>query len=204
MPTRTTALTIGQDPADPALAPRLTFVRHGATPPNLAGLRCGGDLDVALTDLGRQQARAAAQQIAALDQRIGLVVTSGLQRADETAHIIAQALGGVVVTTLPALAERRLGEWNLRSIAATEALIAAGATPPGGESNAAFTERIAAAVVALLPRLQQRVLLVGSKGVARVLGELAEHAGSARLANGQVVQFDLSRLGRLEIVGSNA
>ncbi len=32
------------------------FVRHGVTDLNFRGLRCGGDLDVPLTDIGCDQA----------------------------------------------------------------------------------------------------------------------------------------------------
>src|SRR5437764_11145661 len=41
----------------------LVFVRHGATQANIAELRCGGDLDVPLIELGRCQAVATAQRI---------------------------------------------------------------------------------------------------------------------------------------------
>lgn len=179
----------------------LAFVRHGATPPNLAGLRCGGDLDPPLLDLGRRQAQATAHRIVAEQLPIGLIVTSGLKRTDETAHIIAQGLGGVPVVTDPAFAERRLGQWNLRSIAETESQLASGQTPPGGESSHEFNARIGAALARLIPQLQAGVLLVGSKGVARVLGDLTGRLGTARVSNGQLLQFDLSRLERDERLG---
>lgn len=41
---------------------QLLFVRHGATAPNEAELRCGGDLDVPLSELGRAQAREAGDR----------------------------------------------------------------------------------------------------------------------------------------------
>jgi hypothetical protein len=52
----------------------------------------------------------------------------------------------------------------------------------------------------LLPLLQrhraERVLLVGSKGVARVLGELCGAASRSPLGNAELVEFDLSALAR--------
>ena len=45
-------------------SPPLLFMRHGATAPNAAGLRCGGDVDLPLTDLGHRQAVQAAQRLA--------------------------------------------------------------------------------------------------------------------------------------------
>ena len=148
----------------------LLFARHGATEPNLAGLRCGGDIDPPLTALGRQQAVALAQAVKALAEPPDLIVTSDLQRAQDTAAIVRAALGAVDLVVQPAFRERRLGEWNLQPIAATESLLASGHTPPGGESADDFTERIEAALDALLPLLPRRVLLVASKGVWPVSG----------------------------------
>ena len=171
-------------------ADRLLLVRHGATEPNLAGVRCGGDLDVPLTATGRAQARAVAQRLA--DAGIGVVVTSDLQRTRETATIIAAALGGLEVVVEPGFAERRLGTWNLLPVASTEHWIRERRTPPGGESDAAFIARIGDALPHVLPWLPRRPLLVASKGVARALGELLHQVGGAGLANGDVAQFDLA------------
>src|SRR5947208_15245441 len=99
----------------------LVFVRHGATHANIAELRCGGDLDVPLIELGRRQAVETAQRIRELRLPIGLIFTSSLQRAHETATIISGQLGGVEVTVAPALAERYLGAWNMRPINETQA-----------------------------------------------------------------------------------
>ena len=169
----------------------LKFVRHGATQPNLSGLRCGGDLDVPLTDTGREQAADVGERLAALGCRVGVIVTSDLRRTRETARIVALALPGVEVIVEPGFAERRLGAWNLRPIADTEAELVRGDTPPGGESNEHFFERIGAAIETLLPRLEQRPLLVGSKGVARALGELLGQPTSD-MANGALAHFELA------------
>ncbi len=176
----------------PSIAP-LLFMRHGATALNAAGLRCGGDVDLPLTELGHRQSVQAAQHLAALRPRVGVIVVSALQRTRQTAEIIGCALHGVEIVVEPAFNERRLGEWNRRPIAETQAALAAGVTPPGGESTAEFTQRIGHAVEAtLLPLLGRRALLVASKGVARVLGELCGQAPSAPLDNAGLTQFDLS------------
>ena len=185
----------------------LAFVRHGATQPNLDGQRCGGDLDVPLTDIGRAQARASGQHIAQLRLPITLIVSSGLQRTDETAAIIARQLGGVAVITMPGFVERCLGQWNRRSISESEPWISGGLTPPGGESNSDFIGRIHLAVQDLLPRWPDapgRPLVVASRGVARALGELTGRAGTTHLANGQVDHFDLTMCASLELAGSPA
>jgi 2,3-bisphosphoglycerate-dependent phosphoglycerate mutase len=185
-------------PMQSPLPPRqMILVRHGATEPNLAGLRCGGDLDVPLTALGREQARQAALRIRELGLPVGVIVASHLQRTRETAAIIGEALGCTEVVIEPGFAERRLGEWNLCTVAQTEAELLAGVTPPGGESNAALFERIVQATrVHILPRLRQRPLLVGSKGVARALREMLGMPGDTGLANGELLCFDLRPLDR--------
>ncbi len=174
----------------------LNFLRHGATAPNLQGLRCGGDLDAPLTDLGRRQATEAALRIRELRLTVGVIVTSRLERTRETAHIVSRLLHGVEVVIDPAFAERRLGAWNLQPIADTEGALAQGLTPPGGESNREFVDRVSAAVAAWLPRLPEMPLLVGSQGIARVLRELAGRgeAAHAQVGNGQLAHFDLSPL----------
>lgn len=193
--------------ARPASAHRLAFVRHGATQPNLDGQRCGGDLDVPLTDIGRAQARASGLHIAQLGLPITLIVSSGLLRTDETAAIIASQLGGLRVITLAGFVERHLGQWNRRSISESEPWIAGGLTPPGGESNTDFLNRIQRAVHDLLPHWPPPPgcpLVVASRGVGRALGELTGRPGTTHLANGQVDHFDLSQCASLELAGSEA
>jgi probable phosphoglycerate mutase len=172
----------------------MILVRHGATAPNLAGLRCGGDLDVPLTELGRRQAEHAALCIREFGTPVGVIFASHLQRTHETAQIIGHVLGGVEVVIEPAFTERHLGAWNLRSVAETESELAAGVTPQGGESNVDFAERIAGAVDTLWPHLSRRPLVVGSKGVARVLRELLGLPDRNAVANGEVMHFDLAVL----------
>jgi 2,3-bisphosphoglycerate-dependent phosphoglycerate mutase len=173
----------------------LLFLRHGATALNAAGLRCGGDVDLPLAELGQLQSVQAAQQLAALRPRIGVIVVSGLQRTRQTAEIVAGLMPGVEIVVEPAFNERRLGAWNRRSIAETQAELEAGVTPPGGESNSEFCRRIRGAVgQTLLPRLRDRPLLVASKGVARVLRELARLDAAAPMGNATIAEFDLSVL----------
>src|SRR2546421_10773952 len=122
-------------------SPPLVFVRHGATHANIAELRCGGDLDVPLIELGRRQAVETAQRIRELRLPIGLIFTSSLQRAHETATIISDELRGVEVAVEPAFAERYLGTWNMRPIDETQAAFEAGETPLGGGAQPAFLWR---------------------------------------------------------------
>lgn len=176
------------EPLPPGHA-RLLFARHGATGPNLAGLRCGGDLDPPLAEEGRRQAMNLARIVAARAPDLDLIVCSDLVRTRETAAIVRAALGPIELRLMPGFRERRLGRWNLRPIADTEAAMAAGETPPGGESRAAFSRRIHEALQLLAPALDRRVLLVASKGVGRVLREIAGMPPSAPLRNAELLDL---------------
>jgi probable phosphoglycerate mutase len=82
-------------------------VRHGQSEWNAVG-RWQGQADPPLSDLGRAQARAAAHSLGALDA----VYASDLQRATETAVIIATQLGIGPVVLDADLRERDAGEWS--------------------------------------------------------------------------------------------
>jgi probable phosphoglycerate mutase len=165
------------------------FVRHGATEPNFRGLRCGGDLDIPLMDIGCDQAYLLAKQIDRMNLDIGVIVAASLIRTRQTASIISGVLGNVPVQVEPLLNERRLGQWNNRPIAETEEQLAARVTPPGGESEEEFTARVGLALEALRPFLERRPLLVSSKGVGRVMNVLLGGEGRMQVGNGEIVEF---------------
>jgi len=171
----------------------LFFVRHGVTEPNFKGLRCGGDLDVPLLDIGLDQAYLLAKQIRAMDVGIGVIACGSLVRTRQTALIISGVLGGVGVEVEPLLNERHLGDWNNRPIAETEEALKRKETPPGGESEAQFSERVARALTNLAPLLARRPLLVSSKGVGRILNDLLGGEGRLQVGNGEIVEFDVRR-----------
>lgn len=176
----------------------LRYIRHGLTGPNLAHVRCGGDLDVPLIDQGREQAVEAARALAHLDPPIGLIISSDLRRTRETARIIAAELRTVEIQIVPAFAERRLGEWNLLGIEETQPWLDAGIDPPGGETGIEFTQRVARALYSVKPLLHLQPLLVGSKGVARVMGSMVGLPRRLDLGNAQIAEFKLAELSCLE------
>ncbi|MFO1330314.1 MAG: histidine phosphatase family protein [Rubrivivax sp.] len=171
---------------------RLLLARHGATAPNLAGLRCGGDIDPPLAAEGREQALRLAQRLAALAEPPQLIITSDLRRTGETAEIVRRELGLGEVHVDCGFRERKLGAWNLRPIAETENAMLAGATPPGGESRAEFAARVEAALVRVAPLTARRAILVASRGVARVLRERCGTRGAPTLGNGELVELRLT------------
>jgi probable phosphoglycerate mutase len=86
---------------------RVLLVRHGQSEWNADG-RWQGQADPPLTDLGRQQAGHAARSLGVVDA----IVASDLQRAKETALVIAGELGVGPLVLEPGLRERDAGEWS--------------------------------------------------------------------------------------------
>ena len=84
---------------------KLYLVRHGETTYNADG-RVQGHQDPPLTDIGIRQAEAIAERLAR--ERFTAVYSSDLQRASETAKLIA-APHGLAVRETPLLRESRLG-----------------------------------------------------------------------------------------------
>ena len=165
------------------------FVRHGVTDLNFKGLRCGGDMDIPLKDLGCDQAYLLGKQIEQLELGIERIVASDLIRTRQTALIMSGVLGGIPIETEPMLNERHLGEWNGKPIAENEKLLAQGVTPPGGESEGQFTERIERALEKLRAQFARRTMVVRSRGVGRIVNTVMGGEGRLAVANGEVVEF---------------
>ncbi len=154
------------------------FVRHGESTDNALKIRSGGDVDPPLTTRGAEQARCVARQLAEqLEERIPTLrlIASPLRRTRETARIIAAELGldAGRIDFWEGFRERRLGGWNgLPADEASQRLIRSGATPPGGEAETVFRQRVleTAARAAALADAGTLPLVVSSRGVGRILG----------------------------------
>jgi glucosyl-3-phosphoglycerate phosphatase len=119
---------------------RLVMLRHGQTEYN-AGSRMQGQLDTDLTDLGREQAVAAAEVLAKRQPLV--IMSSDLRRALDTAVSLGERAGMPVLVD-PRLRETHLGEWQGLTHHEVDA-VAPGArlawrdnsrwAPPGGESR---------------------------------------------------------------------
>jgi probable phosphoglycerate mutase len=182
-------------------------VRHGQSEWNALG-RWQGQADPPLSDLGRAQARAAATSLGSLDA----IWASDLQRAAETAAIIASELGIGPVVLDPDLRERDAGEWSgltraeiderypgyLDPPPADKHTSFGGAPasttprrPPGWEPDDRLLERALRALRRIAREVADGVVLVVTHGglIYRAEGHLG--AGFARLANAEGRWFEV-------------
>lgn len=133
----------------------LVLVRHGQSTYNVEGRLPGQIEGIALTDEGRRQAHRAAVALSALP--IDTVVTSPLERARETAEIIARGWS-LPVCVEPRLKDTDVGAWAGAKISdlsksdpAWRAFVANPTQPPDGiEGFHAVQSRSVAAVEDLL------------------------------------------------------
>ena len=185
---------------------RLILVRHGETAWNAQG-RYQGQLDVPLSDVGRNQIHCLASRFT--DENIDLIYASDLKRAWETADLINKKIETRMIP------EERLREMNfgiLEGLTFDEAqtryadVITAwmedyNQPPPGGETYDAFSERVSS----FLDEIQQKhpnetICLVahgGSLGeiIRLALGMCAEKRWSFALDNASLSELNLGEDG---------
>ena len=151
----------------------VALARHGETPFNAEG-RFQGHLPVPLTPRGREQAHELAR--VAAQREWAALWSSPLERARETAAIVAEAIG-LEPREDARFAETDTGDWTGRSFAEVQAEDPEGfagfidADPgfgfPGGESFAQQAERVVAALADV--RAQELpALVVCHRGVIRL------------------------------------
>jgi len=143
------------------------LLRHGQTPMSVQK-RYAGRSDVPLTDAGVRQAAAAAKRLA--QAGIGVIVSSPLQRAVQTAGEVA-AVTGVPVITDEGFSETDFGAWDGQTFAEvrerwpselTAWLADPAVAPPGGESFTQVSERVTAALQRVLAGRQGQTVLIVS------------------------------------------
>ncbi len=149
------------------------MIRHGQSEANLNEI-VSGHIDVALTELGREQARAAGKIIAALpeDQKPRRIVHSHLSRARDTASLINESLGGLPMRETSDIAEQFFGIWENKSWEHTRPQIYAGIDPEGGETHDAFRQRVRTALNAIFAESEELPLVVCHGGVFRAFAGL--------------------------------
>jgi len=143
------------------------LLRHGETPMSVQK-RYAGRSDVPLTDTGVLQAAAAAKRLASAG--IGVIVTSPLLRATQTAQEVAEVTGAPVVTD-EGFRETDFGAWDGLTFAevrqrwpadVTAWLADPAVAPPGGESLVEVGARVTEALHRVLTGNQQQTILIVS------------------------------------------
>jgi len=182
----------------------LTMVRHGETDFNKARLIQGSNIDMPLNKTGKAQAKKAGEALK--DKKFDIVISSDLKRAQETAKIIASAIGVPLGGTFPVFRERDLGKWTGKPI---DELIAeipvlkkskitfTRETPPAGEPFDKFIKRAEEAHDFLLKNFAgKKVLLVAHGGSLRALKMLSKGLPYSEVASEELnnAHFETSTL----------
>lgn len=162
-------------------ARRLVLWRHGQTLWN-ADNRHQGQIDIPLNEVGREQARHAAQTLVAMKPTH--VIASDLERALETGQILAD-LAGIQLSIDERLRETFAGEWQGMTrdeiVAQYPQDYAAWGgdseiRPGGGETRWEVSERVVAAIQDALVNIPAGGTLV-----------VASHGGALRSALGRLL-----------------
>lgn len=194
----------------PAEAPMtgLLLLRHGETV-GQSSIRLYGATDIALSEVGEEQARRAAAVLR--PHRFTRVLTSPLQRARRSAEIVltGHANADAALEVVPEFREIDFGAWEGWTYAEAEARDPDGFrrwrseghefTYPGGESRAAFHARVRAAALTRLgapgPGLALAVL---HKGVIKAIVAALTGQEPAAVAELPVSLGSLHRLDRVD------
>jgi phosphoserine phosphatase len=174
----------------------ILLARHGESDWNRAG-RWQGHADRRLTDLGREQARALAERLE--ETELDAVYSSDLERALETAEIVA-ATKGLAVTTDPDLREVDVGSWSGLTRAEAQQRFpegfarwqAGGEGWTDGETYEELRERVVRAI--------ERIATDHPAGRALVVA----HGGSIRAVHAAALGVDVHTYRRIQRVEPNA
>jgi broad specificity phosphatase PhoE len=188
----------------------LILVRHGETE-GRSSIRYYGRTDIALSDEGRAQMRAAARALGR--ETFSKVFASNLRRATEGARIIAG--DGAPIVAIEEYAEIDFGRFEGLTLEEIRAghpedferwqrqRLEAGYQYPGGESGAAFRARVKLGMARMFKAWRDgraefsgTALLVAHRGVVRVI--LNDLAGATpEIALGSIHILDCNRAWRV-------
>jgi broad specificity phosphatase PhoE len=182
----------------------LFVARHGETEWNRVG-RWQGNTDIPLSEVGRAQALALGERLRGLG--IAQVHASHLERARETAEIVAKLLSVPTFAVDERLRERGFGcfegltgaECAERYPVAWERYLAdRRSTPPDAEPQPAVAARVVAALtdIARIPvRAGQASLVISHGGAIRTFIHAVTGAAPPPLENGALflVRYDVDR-----------
>ncbi len=192
----------------------LLLARHGRTVSNARGLllgRANPDLD----ELGRSQAQALGQALAASDEPIARIVTSPLRRTAQTAEAVAAHTRAEVVVD-DRWIELDYGEFDERPVADLGPAIwqewraNIDFRPPGGETLVELGQRVRVACEALSAQAEESATVVVSHvspikaATAWALGVPDEVAWRMFLTPASLTTVRLNGDGSATLVGFNA
>lgn len=150
------------------------FVRHGESQANVQQVFAGQSNDSPLTNNGREQAQAAAKDLESKHIVINRIISSPLQRAHQTAIIIADALG---FDQKKIQIDARVAEYDMGSLTGQPIHPMIGgelAQTSGAERPKDFLERVTECIAEAKQQLGN-TLIVSHAGVGRILE--ANHQG---------------------------
>ena len=171
-------------------------MRHGQTNYNVRGL-CNDDPtdNVRLTDLGRRQAEAAAEQLRQMPLR--RIIVSELPRTHETAAIINR-LRKLPISTHPGINDIRTGcnNWPVKDYQSAIAHDPLHARVSNGESLAEHKQRVLDFLEWLRQQPEDAVLVIAHEETMRVVAAYARGLGDADMlrltfANCEVLPLEL-------------
>lgn len=178
----------------------LLFIRHGETTSNANRVASGGDSEPSLTDAGRCQIYEAVEILKHLDEIPASIICSANKRSIESANILQECFEASIASDA-LFNERSLGEWNNVSLDIVNPMLAADKTPRNGESRAEFKERFWSAMHRYRKSiLNNRTIIVGSRGTARILLETVNAEKASLFQNGQLLKISLSDAESFEVV----
>ena len=139
--------------------------------------RFAGETDVALSDIGRREAREIGARLA--PERIAAFYASSLERALETARLIAEPHGMSVVPR-PELKEMSHGRWEAKTRAEVERLYPEeyaqweadpfSFAPEGGETGREVSARAFPALLEIVAsHPEEQIVVVSHKATIRLL-----------------------------------
>ena len=181
---------------------QLLFIRHGETDWNRQQ-RFQGQIDVPLNDTGRAQAQRLKQRLSA--EAFDVLISSDLNRAQQTAAPLAQALG-LQPQLVPGLREQHFGAWEGLDVPTIKARHGAlwpqwlqqdgdFALAGGGESLRQFHARVLATVRQLVVQhAGRRLALVTHGGVLDMLWRSAQNLPITGLRNCEIPNTGLNHL----------
>ena len=174
---------------------RIYVTRHGETEYSRDGIVCG-TTDCPLTDFGREQAISLAREIERQHLKFGIVYTSPLLRAKETAEIVAKAFDTALIVD-PRLREQDCGAYegrvprNDRRFSAARMHFAN--RLDGGESSLQLAQRIYGFLDDLIKDGKETApLIVGHACVCKMI-----HTYFHELTNEEYFEF---KLGNCELL----